>query len=77
MVEAKDAITIDPEVQHGTPCFTGTRVPVQSLFDALTHGRTVDAFLEQFPTVQRDHALAVLQDAAWRVGHQHDDTRAA
>lgn len=38
-------ITIDPEVQAGTPCFTGTRVPVRSLFDAIKRGRSLDYFL--------------------------------
>jgi uncharacterized protein (DUF433 family) len=43
------AIKIDPEIQGGTPCFAGARVPVKSLFDALEHGRSLDYFLEQFP----------------------------
>jgi uncharacterized protein (DUF433 family) len=53
-------ITIDPDIQGGTPCFKGTRVPVRSFFDALKHGRTVDYFLSQFPTVQREQVDAVL-----------------
>jgi uncharacterized protein (DUF433 family) len=56
-------ITIDPDVQGGTPCFTGTRVPVRSLFDALKHGRTVDFFLTQFPTVRPEQVRAVLDRA--------------
>jgi len=76
-VEVKNAISVDPEVQNGTPCFTGTRVPVRSLFDALTHGRSIDAFLDQFPSVKREQALAVLHDAASRVGDAHGDSRAA
>ena len=58
------AITIDPDIQGGTPCFTGTRVPVKSLFDYLRHGRSLDYFLEQFPSVKREQALAVLSQAA-------------
>jgi uncharacterized protein (DUF433 family) len=54
------AITIDPEIRHGAPCFAGTRVPVKALFDFLSHGRTTEYFLEQFPTVTRDQVLAVL-----------------
>ena len=60
-------IRIDPEVMHGTPCFAGTRVPVKALFDLLAHGRTVDYFLQQFPSVDRDQVLAVLSIAADRL----------
>jgi len=56
-------ILVDPDIQGGTPCFAGTRVPVKSLFDALKHGRSVDYFLEQFPTVARDQVAAVLDKA--------------
>jgi uncharacterized protein (DUF433 family) len=56
-------IARDPEILGGTPCFAGTRVPVKNLFDALAHGRSVDYFLEQFPTVTREQALAVLEMA--------------
>jgi uncharacterized protein (DUF433 family) len=56
-------ITIDPEIQGGTPCFTGTRVPVQSLFDYLARGRSLDYFLEQFPSVKRQQAVEVLEQA--------------
>ena len=57
-------ITIDPEIQGGTPCFTGTRVPVQSLFDYLIRGRSLDYFIEQFPSVSREAAIEVLKAAA-------------
>jgi len=57
------AIRIDPDILHGRPCFTGTRVPVDLLFVYLRDGYTVDAFLEQFPTVLREHADAVLHMA--------------
>jgi len=53
-------ITSDPEIQGGIPCFSGTRGPVRSLFDALKHGRSIDYFLSQFPTVTREHVEAVL-----------------
>jgi uncharacterized protein (DUF433 family) len=56
-------IKIDPEIQGGTPCFAGTRVPVKSLFDALDRGRSVDYFLEQFPSVRREQVSAVLREA--------------
>jgi len=54
-------IRIDPEILGGTPCFTGTRVPIKTLFDLLEKGRSLDYFLEHFPTVERDQAIAVLE----------------
>jgi uncharacterized protein (DUF433 family) len=51
----------DPEKLGGTPVFYGTRVPVQNLFDCLEGGESVDEFLDQFPTVTREQALAVLE----------------
>ncbi len=53
----------DPEVLGGTPVFTGTRVPVRSLFDYLEGGESLDEFLRQFPSVKREQAVAAL-DAA-------------
>jgi len=53
----------DPEILSGTPVFIGTRVPVQSLFDYLEGGDTVDEFLRQFPSVKRDQAIAALEFA--------------
>lgn len=51
----------DPEKLGGTPVFYGTRVPVKNLFDCLEGGESVDEFLDQFPTVTREQALAVLE----------------
>ena len=62
-METKSVISIDPEIQGGTPCFTGTRVPVRSLFDALKHGRSLDYFLGQFPSVTREQAEVALDRA--------------
>lgn len=56
-------ILIDPEIQGGTPCFAGTRVPVKSLFDALARGRSVDYFLQQFPSVRPEQVRDVLAQA--------------
>jgi uncharacterized protein (DUF433 family) len=55
------AIKIDPDIQGGTPCFAGTRVPVKSLFDALARGRSLDYFLQQFPSATREQVVAVLE----------------
>lgn len=51
----------DSGILSGTPVFVGTRVPVQSLFDYLEGGDTVDEFLRQFPSVTRDQAIAALE----------------
>jgi uncharacterized protein (DUF433 family) len=53
----------DPEILGGTPVFVGTRVPVQSLFDYLEGGESLEEFLRQFPSVKRDQAIATLETA--------------
>jgi uncharacterized protein (DUF433 family) len=60
MIQRK-LITSDREILGGVPVFTGTRVPVKTLFDYLEHGHPFDEFLDDFPTVKREHALAVLE----------------
>jgi uncharacterized protein (DUF433 family) len=57
------AITRDPETMHGSPVFRGTRVLVQTLFDYLEGGDSLEEFLKGFPTVSRDLALAALEEA--------------
>src|SRR3990172_3677033 len=54
-------IWVTPARMSGTPCFAGTRVPVQTLFDYLEGGETLDEFLQQFPSVKREQALAALE----------------
>ena len=54
-------ITVDPDIMSGTPVFRGTRVPVETLIDYIEDGFTLDNFLEQFPTVPRRTAIAVLE----------------
>jgi len=61
--EVARAITKDPEIMHGTPVFRGTRVPVQTLFDYLEGGDSIEDFLEGFPTVSRALALEALEEA--------------
>jgi uncharacterized protein (DUF433 family) len=56
-----DLITIDKEIQSGTPVFKGTRVPVQSLFWHLGEGVTIDEFLEDFPSVSRKQVVQLLE----------------
>ena len=59
----EQVIIRDPEIMHGTPVFRGTRVPVQTLFDYLEGGETLEDFLEGFPTVSRETALRALEQA--------------
>ncbi len=54
-------IESDPEIMSGTPVFLGTRVPVESLFDYLMKGSSIDEFLDCFPTVKRHDALTLLE----------------
>ena len=57
-------INIDSETMSGTPVFTGTRVPIQSLFDYIETGETIDEFLENFPSVKKKFAIQVLEMAS-------------
>ena len=54
-------ITSSSDRLGGTPVFAGTRVPVQSLMDYLEAGHPLDHFLDEFPSVSREHAVAVLE----------------
>ena len=59
---AKPAVVhSDPDILGGTPVFVGTRVPVKSLFDYLEAGDSLDEFLESFPSVTREQAVAALE----------------
>ena len=53
-----------PEILGGTPVFIGTRVPAQALLDYLEEGDTIDSFLDSFPSVTREQAIAFLEQAA-------------
>ena len=57
------AVNIDKEIMGGTPVFNGTRVPIQSLFDYIETGETIEEFLENFPSVTRQYAIEVLEMA--------------
>ena len=56
-------IVKDPDILGGTPVFRGTRVPIQTLFDYLEGGETIEEFLEGFPTASREAAVAALEEA--------------
>ena len=51
----------DPEIMGGTPVFKGTRVPIQTLFDYIEGGDTIEEFLEDFPTVKREKIIQLLE----------------
>lgn len=56
-------ITIDPEIHSGTPVFRGTRVPIQTLFDYLADGYSLEEILDDFPTMNRQDAIKILEAA--------------
>lgn len=60
----KEIINIDPEILSGQPVFTGTRVPVETLFDHLEAGVSLDEFLDDFPGVSKKQAVALLDIAS-------------
>ena len=60
-------ISRSAEVMGGTPVFSGTRVPVQTLLDYLEAGETIDEFLEGFPAVRREQVIAFLEQAKDRL----------
>jgi len=57
-------VKVDPEIMSGAPCFAGTRVPVRTLIDCFEAGETLDEFLEGFPSVTREQAVAYLEEAS-------------
>lgn len=56
-----DLVEVNPKKMSGTPVFTGTRVPINHLFEFLESGETLPEFLRQFPSVTREQALGVLE----------------
>jgi uncharacterized protein (DUF433 family) len=60
---SKMVVTVDPEILGGTPVFAGTRVPVKNLFDYLEAGDSLEVFLDAFPSVTREQAVAALEMA--------------
>ena len=63
MPGATPVVHTDPEILGGTPVFVGTRVPFRNLIDYLERGRSLDEFLDSFPTVSREQAIAALEAA--------------
>ena len=67
MPDERRVVHSDPEIMSGVPVFLGTRVPVQTLFDYLMDGCSIDEFLENFPTVNREQVITLLTCASLRV----------
>jgi uncharacterized protein (DUF433 family) len=63
MKNAEQVIHTDPEILGGTPVFVGTRVPMQALIDYIEGGHPLADFLGDFPTVSREQAIAVIEQA--------------
>lgn len=63
MASLKDVVVKDADILGGTPVFRGTRVPLQALFDSIEGGETLEEFLEGFPSVSREMAVAALEQA--------------
>jgi len=58
---SNELVQSDPEILSGEPVFTGTRVPLKNLFDYLEAGDSLEVFLDAFPDVSREHAVAALE----------------
>jgi uncharacterized protein (DUF433 family) len=56
-------VSIDSEIMGGTPCFVGTRVPIQTLLDYVEAGDSIDEFLDGFPTVSKEQVVAYLEES--------------
>jgi len=63
MQDPNGVVHSDPEIMGGTPVFVGTRVPLRNLIDYLEGDYSLDEFLDQFPSVSRDQAVAALEAA--------------
>jgi uncharacterized protein (DUF433 family) len=72
MSETFTIVHSDPDILGGTPVFVGTRVPVRTLFDYVAAGDSLDEFLDHFPTVRREQAVAALARAnELLIAHAH------
>ncbi len=70
----RSVVHSDPDILGGTPVFVGTRVPVQALIDYIEGGHSLEEFLDDFPSVSRELAVAALEQAK---AHLLDDARAS
>jgi uncharacterized protein (DUF433 family) len=65
------AVETNPQILSGTPVFCGTRVPVRILFEYLETGERLETFLDEFPSVSHELAVAVLEEARLALDHAH------
>ncbi len=63
MMKKTFVISISSDIMGGTPVFTGTRVPIQTLLDYLKAGESINDFLDGFPTVTREQVITLLEEA--------------
>ena len=63
MADIRTIVHADPEIHSGDPVFVGTRVPVRTLLDYIEGGDSIDVFLDNFPSVSREQAVAFLEEA--------------
>ena len=68
-MDKRVVVTIDPDIQSGAAVFAGTRVPIQNLFDYIEEGDSLEVFLDQFPSVSREMAIAVLEQTREALAH--------
>lgn len=61
MAKVENVVHRDPEILGGVPVFVGTRVPLRNLIDYIEHGHSLDEFLDHFPSVTREQAVAALE----------------
>jgi uncharacterized protein (DUF433 family) len=73
MTERGSIIHSDPQILGGTPVFLGTRAPAQALIDYLEGGHPLDEFLDHFPAVRREQAIAALEIARYALLHDAAD----
>ncbi len=73
MLVKTQVVHSDPEIMGGELVFVGTRVPVYNLFDYLEAGDSLEEFLEQFPSVTREQAVAALENAREAIGVEASD----
>lgn len=67
MLKKSSVISISPEIMGGTPVFAGTRVPVQTVFDYLKAGESIDDFLDGFPTVTKEQVIGLLEEVGKQI----------
>lgn len=71
MLAIRDVVQVNPEILGGQAVFKGTRVPVETIFDYLESGESLEVFLSEFPSVSREQALSVLEIASKMVSNSN------